>query len=68
MTMWLCTVTQRLNNCKESIKFQIISSLPFSEVFVLFTLLKVETCQEKINQLGTDICLESFQWHLKGVV
>lgn len=47
MTMWLCTVTQRMNNCKQSIKFKIIPRLPISEAFMLFALLKVETCQEE---------------------
>lgn len=36
---------------------------------MLFTLLKIETCQEKEkkNQLGTDFGLEPLQEHLRGV-
>lgn len=50
--MWLCTVTLRMNNCKQSIKFKIIPRLPISEAFMLFALLKVETCQEKKKSAG----------------
>lgn len=65
MAVGLRTATPSLNNCKQSLRFQITSPLLLSEVLVLFALLKGEMHQEK-KISGEDSGLESFPWHLKG--